>query len=238
MVKPPVMKLKNAAVSFWFFLTVLVSHATTMGWMNICNFKINGTTVNLLRTFAMVPLEMIVNRMNAMRVTAAALPATTRATTGGTACATPTPTAAQIGIFKTKGMSNYILNSCDEELQVWIRNNMDKVRDCGSTLFKMLSTKIAQCDRSSIRLARTTLHTITLKDYNNNVEKLVNDMESKIKILSVGGEQPLSAFADIFRIFAKADNQEFHSLVHQCSRLHDEGTEYEADWLLNKFVAK
>ena len=79
---------------------------------------------------------------------------------------------------------------------------------------------------------------MTLKNYNNNVEKLVNDIESKIKILSVGGEQPHSIFADIFRIFLKADNVEFRSLVHQYSRLYDEGTEYEADWLLNVLVTK
>ena len=91
---------------------------------------------------------------------------------------------------------------------------MDKVRDCGLTLFKMLSNKIAQCTRASIQLAHTSLHIITLKDYNYNVEKLINDIESKIKILSVGGEQPHSIFADIFCIFSKADNAEFCSLVH------------------------
>jgi len=238
MVKPQVSKLKNSAVSFWCFLTVLISHAGTMGWTDICQFTVNSVAVNLLKTFALVPLETIVDRMNQMRVTAAVPAAATRAATGGDATASPGPTDSLIGIFKSKAMFTYILNSCDEELQIWIGNNMDKVRDCGLTLFKMLSTKIVQCTRASIRLARTSLHTITLKEYNNNVEKLVNDMESKIKTLSVGGEQPNSIFADIFRIFSKANNAEFRSLVLQYSRLYDEGTEYEYDWLLNIFVTK
>ena len=55
---------------------------------------------------------------------------------------------------------------------------------------------------------------MTLKEYNNNVEKLMNDIESKIKILSVDGEQSYSIFANIFHVFSKADNAEFCSLVH------------------------
>ena len=79
---------------------------------------------------------------------------------------------------------------------------------------------------------------MTLKDCNNNMEKIANDIESKIKILSVGGEQPYSIFADIFCIVSKADNTEFHSLVYQYSHLCDEGIECEANWLLNVLVAK
>ena len=52
------------------------------------------------------------------------------------------------------------------------------------------------------------------ENYNNNVEKLVSNMENKIKILPVGGEQSNSIFADIFCIFSKAGNAKFHSLVH------------------------
>ena len=99
-------------------------------------------TVNLFKTFALVPLEMIVNRMDQMRIAAAVPTATTRAITIGTDSATPGFTASQIGIFKLKAMLNYILNLCDKELQVWIGNNMNKVRDCSLTLFKMLSAKI------------------------------------------------------------------------------------------------
>ena len=62
-----------------------------------------------------------------MRIAATVPATTTRATTGGTASATSGPTASQIGIFKLKTMFNYILNSYDEELQIWIGNNMDKV---------------------------------------------------------------------------------------------------------------
>ena len=83
------------------------------------------------------------------------------------------------------------------------------MRGYSLTAFKMLSTKIVQCARASICLAYETLHTMMLKDYNNNVEKLANDIKSKIKILSVSREQPHSVFADIFRIFFKANNAEF-----------------------------
>ena len=76
--------------------------------------------------------------MSAMRISAAISPATTRSATSGDATISTSPTDAQMGIFKTKGMLTYILNSCDKELQIWIGNNIDKVRNYGLILFKIL----------------------------------------------------------------------------------------------------
>jgi len=238
MVKPSLTKLKNTTISFWCFITVLLSHSSMMGWTDICTFVVNSISVNILEKFAMVPIEMITSRV-ASRNTAAALNThATRAATGGDATAPVGPTASQIAKFKSKAMYTYILNSCDEDLQLWIGNNFSKIKEDGIILFKMLSHKIIQCTKASIRYARTSLHTMTLKDYNNNVEKVVSEMEHKIKILSCGGEEPSSVFADIFRIFSKSNNEEFRSLVQQYSRLYDEGNTYEYDWLLNTLVTK
>ena len=77
MVKPQVTKLKNLAVSFRCFLMVMISHTRTMEWINFCYFTVNTVTVNLFKTFALVPLEMIVNRMNQMRIAATISTATT-----------------------------------------------------------------------------------------------------------------------------------------------------------------
>ena len=106
---------------------------------------------------------------------------------------------------------------------------MSEIKSAGSVLLKMLSTKIVQRAKATVRLARESLRAATLKDYNYDVETLVNEMESKIKSLSCGGEEPHSVFADIFRVFSKAKNDEFRSLVQQHSRLHDEGTQCEHD---------
>ena len=65
---------------------------------------------------------------------------------------------------------------------------MNKIKSTSSILFKMLLTKIVQCIKATVHLARTSFHTITLKDYNYNVETLVNEMKSKIKLLSYGGK--------------------------------------------------
>jgi len=122
-------------------------------------------------------------------------------------------TPSQIASFKARGICTYILNVCDEDLQLWIRNNISKIQSDGPVLFKILSTKIIQYTRAFIYLTRASLHTMTLKNHNNNVEKLVNEIEGKIKLLSCGSEDPNSIFADIFRIFFKASNEEFCSLV-------------------------
>ena len=195
MVKPSAMKLKNTAISFWCFLAVLISHADMMGWSDILKFTVDSVAVNLLATFVKVPLEMIINRMTTRNRTAAIMPPATRAATAASTAATSTtdgdasvgtvgPTPSQIASFKARGMHNYVLNACDEDLQLWIGNNISKIQSDGPVLFKMLSTKIIQCTRASIRLALTSLHTMTLKDHNNNVEKLANKMEGKIKLLS------------------------------------------------------
>ena len=130
-----------------------------------------------------------------------------------TATAPVAPTPAQKRLFKEKGMCEQVLNTCDEDSQLWISNNMNKIKSAGTIIFKMLSTKIVQYTRATVPLACTSLHTMTLKDYNNNTETLVNKMESKIKLLSCGGEEPHSVFVNVFCMFSKAPNDEFYSLV-------------------------
>ena len=90
---------------------------------------------------------------------------------------------------------------------------MSKIKSISSILFKMLSTKIVQYAKATVYLARTSLYTITLKDYNYNIEILANRMESKIKLLSYRGKESHLAFTDILCIFSKDKNEEFQSLV-------------------------
>ena len=87
-----------------------------------------------------------------------------------------------------------------------------------------------------MRLAHTTLYTMTLSEYNNHVEKLVQVMELKIKLLSCKGEEPSLIFANIFRIFRKITNNKLKSLVYQYSKLYDKGDKLESDFLLKTFV--
>ena len=94
MVKAPSTKLKNTAISFWCFLAILLSHAEMMGWMDILEFTVDSATVNLLKTFALVPLEMVILRRDALILAAKTATASTRAATGGTAGGPIVPTAA------------------------------------------------------------------------------------------------------------------------------------------------
>ena len=57
-------------------------------------FVVNSSTVNLFKTFTLVSLEMIGNRMNAMRISVAIPCAKTRPTTGDDATTSPGLTAA------------------------------------------------------------------------------------------------------------------------------------------------
>ena len=96
-----------------------------------------------------------------------------------------------------------MLNSCDEELQIWIGNGYDKMKEDGNVLIKMFSHKIFQCTKASMHLARTSLHAMTLKEHNDNVEKLVEAMESKIKFLSCGGKNQAQSSLMFFELLAK-----------------------------------
>jgi len=106
MVKPGITKLKNDAVSFWCFLTILISHASMMDWTDILTFTVNRATVNLLKQFVTVPLDTIVTACTKQITQATSAPPET----------IHAPTASQIALFKAKEMFTYILNTCDEEL--------------------------------------------------------------------------------------------------------------------------
>ena len=86
--------------------------------MDLYQFTVNSNTINLLKTFTLVSLEIIVNQMHAMWISATVSPTATWAATGGDTTVPAGPTNAQIIIFKTKGIFTYILNSYDEELQI------------------------------------------------------------------------------------------------------------------------
>ena len=87
-------------------------------------------------------------------------------------------------------------------------------------------------------LARSSLYAMTLANYNNNAEKLVEEIEAKIKLLSCGGKELSSTFADVFRTFSKTSNDELKSLVHQCLRLYDKGAQHKCNFLLQTFLTK
>ena len=61
------------AVSFWYFLAFLIFHADMMNWTNIFLFTVNTIKVNILKKFAMVPLEIIINRTNAQNAATSAI---------------------------------------------------------------------------------------------------------------------------------------------------------------------
>lgn len=43
--------------------------------------------------------------------------------------------------------------------------------------------------KRNIFFRKKSLHTIILKDFNNNIEKLIQDIQEKIKVLSCRGEE-------------------------------------------------
>ena len=73
-------KLKNSAVSFWCFLSVLIAHANMMEWSDTLTFIINGRAVNLIKQFIVVPLDAITARANERIAQAAMPPPATRTT--------------------------------------------------------------------------------------------------------------------------------------------------------------
>ena len=93
----------------------------------------------------------------------------------------------------------------------------------GIIVFKMLALKMMQDSKRVILLDRTFLHVVTLSDFNNNVNKICEYIQHKIKIMHCGGEDPSSNLLDIFRIFKCHKNEEFLSLVQNLARLYDKG---------------
>ena len=133
---------------FWRFTTVLITHAFNMGWIEILEFTINGVAHKILHRFAIVDLSeaatMSTNRLSGITV------------------------VFRRKIHKARAMCSHILNSCEESLQLHIGNMKSKINEDWVTIFKMLSLKIMQVSKGEIRLARTSLHAVTLGDFIDN----------------------------------------------------------------------
>ena len=92
-VKPVADKLKNATISFWFFVENLILHVSTMDWTQILTFATQSTTDSVFEQFTMVPLEEIINRANARNAVASTSTPSTRDSTSGVTATLTTPAA-------------------------------------------------------------------------------------------------------------------------------------------------
>ena len=104
------------------------------------------------------------------------------------------------------------LNSCSETLHLWISRHFFKLNQDGTILLKMLTAKLTQHSKESIRLDRATLHTLVLKYHRNYVKKLFSYIKRCIKPLCCDRKEPSSVWSNLFQLLLKVTSEDFHSL--------------------------
>ena len=89
--------------------------------------------------------------------------------------------------------------------------------------WKFITDHSVKNDNQIIRRALCSTHTITLSDFDYNVDKLITHIQQNLRVLKSSGESDRSIAANLFRILKIAPCAEFCSWVVQKQTIWDEG---------------
>ena len=206
--------------NFWPFHETFLNHIDNMGWQDIMNYNVNNVATDLSTNFGEVPIGDI----EQFRTATAALP--------------PNDAAANVTRLKFKGMYTYLFNSIDKDSKRHLTLNVDTHHRMGPLAWKLITDHSVKNDNQTIRRALCTTHTITLADFNYNVDKLITHVQQNLRILTSSGETDRSIAANLFRILKVAPCAEFCSWVVQKQTAWDKGVAFNLENFMKNAKSK
>ena len=206
--------------NFWPFHETFLNHIENMGWQDIMTYTINNVATDLSTNFGEVPIADI----EQFRAATVALPAN--------------DAAANSRRLKFKGMYTYLFNSIDKDFKRHLTLSVDTHHRMGPLAWKMITDHSVKNDNQTIRRALCNTHTITLADFDHNVDKLITHVQQNLRILTSSGETDRSIAANLFRILKVAPCAEFCSWVVQKQTAWDEGAAFDLNNFMKNAKAK
>lgn len=108
----------------------------------------------------------------------------------------------------------------------------------GPLAWKFITDHSVKNDNQTIRRALCSTHTITLSDFDYNVDKLITHIQQNLRVLTSSGESDRSIAANLFRILKIAPCAEFCSWVVQKQTIWDEGGPFDLENFMKNAKSK
>ena len=219
MTKPATTKLSyDESEEFWPFHETFLTHIENMGWNDILTFTVNGVNKDLSTQFGEISPTIVRTDKRTHE-------------TAYNAAVAAGNVSQELTTKQTKGkaMYTYLLNSIDERYKRHMTNNFDAHQRWGPLAWKTITEHSVKNDNQTIRRALCKTHTLSLADYDYDVDKLINFIQENNRILTSSGESDRSIAANLFRILKEAPNEEFVSWVLSKQTIWDEGLPFDLE---------
>ena len=213
MVKPTDEKLvyEQDKSNFWTFHEIFSTHVSNMGWNDAMIFDVDGNDKDLVNQFGEIDMTILTTSWDTLR----ARPATNA--------------AAETHKLKNSAMYTWLLNSMDKDFKKFLTQNTGKHQQQGPLEWKMITEHAVKSDKQAIRRAMSKMYTLTLEQFDYNINKFIDTVVENKAVLESCGETDNSIASNLFRILGTAPCDEFKTwmLGHQTS--YDDGAVFDLD---------
>ena len=206
--------------NFWPFHETFLNHIENMGWKDIMNYTVDNIPKDLSTQFGEVPITVIEN----YRTNVAERP--------------ENDAAANVLRLKFKAMYTHLFNSIDKNFKRHLTLSVNTHHRMGPLAWKFITDHSVKNDNQTIRRALCSTHTISLSDFDYNVDKLITHIQQNLRVLTSSGESDRSIAANLFRILKVAPCDEFCSWVVQKQTIWDEGGPFDLENFMKNAKSK
>ena len=181
MTKPALETLQyEDSENFWPFHETFLNHIENMGWEDIMEYQIDGQTKDLSTQFGEVSIDAI----ETFRTDVQNQPSSN--------------TAANTLKLKFKAMYTHLFNSIDQQFKRHLTHCVNTHHRMGPLAWKLITDHAVKNDNQTIRRALCSTHTLSLSDFDYNVDKLITHIQENARILTSSGETDRSIAANLF----------------------------------------
>ena len=192
------------STTFWPFHCVFMTHINNMDWTEIMTYD----GVDLLDNFGQIEMDTLTDANRVL---------------GATLAAEANNLEAQRKVLKGKAMFTYLFNSIDSKFKKFFMKQSTTHRQHGPIAWKIITEHCIKSDNQNVRRALCKTHTLTLAEYDNDVDKLITSVEENNAVLEACGQEDKAVAANLFRILKEAPCREFVDWVLSKQTSWDEG---------------
>ena len=199
--------------TFWPFHAVFMTHIDNMDWTNIMTYNVAGIgNVNLIDKYGQIEIATIEHERTANNAALAA---------------DATDAVAKEKKLKGRAMYTYLFNSVDSKFKKHLTETNSEHKCYGPSSWKIVTEHSIKSDNQNIRRAYCKTHTMTLAEYDYDVNKLISGIEDNNKVLTACGQEDKALTANLFRILKDDPCQEFVDWVLAKQTTWDEGATFD-----------
>jgi hypothetical protein len=216
-------KFTGEVKDFRLFINYLSSCATECCWdTTILEFVVNGETLNLIKDYGRIPMQMITDARDLRN------------------SITPVTNADARPRIDSRMMFKCLESSIDDKVYRQIMSKLTDISRDGPTMFKQITVGTFTTTQAQTFSIKTELYSMDLKRHKHNILKFHLNVDDKIDTLNAVGKPPADddIVIGLFKAYDTSNNALFKEYVRFLKSEYNEGRFTNRKDLMHKVEAK